>query len=276
MSSTTNPKGMQHPTATTTAGGENREAARRRHRIELALWIIGIIIFIIACFFVSVHPRPYSIDLTVTHDVQGANLPSWLLNILNFPSLLNDPTPSYIATGAWFVFMLVMALIFKLRQKSPVQWLQSAVFFLVAIAASAGLNVLLDILIGRPRPSPKLYHMQLHTALVPFPTFPSGHTEHDMVYYGFLLYLSFTKPVREWRYRWVLLPLQIYAIFDILSIGFSRIWEGDHWLTDVLGGYLEGAIFLFFFIFLYRWITQKLEEHREKKIARQVTQVQAR
>ncbi len=87
-------------------------------------------------------------------------------------------------------------------------------------------------------------------------SFPSGHTEHDVAYYGFLLYLSFTPPVREWRYRWVLIPFQILAAFDILTIGYSRVLEGEHWLTDVLGGYLSGSLWLLLCIVIYRYITR--------------------
>ena len=72
--------------------------------------------------------------------------------------------------------------------------------------------------------------------------------------------------MREWRYHWLLLPLQIYAVFDILAIGFSRVLEGDHWFTDVLGGYLEGLLLLFFFIFLYRWTTDWLARRRTEKV----------
>ena len=131
----------------------------------------------------------------------------------------------------------------------------SGIFLVLTVMTSAGLNVLIDEIVGRPRPDPKVYHFHLYTPLVPFPTYPSGHAEHDVAFYGFLLYLSFTKPVREWRYRWLLLPFQLYAVYDILAIGYSRVLEGDHWLTDVLGGYLEGALDLFFFIFLYRLTT---------------------
>ena len=203
--------------------------------------------------------------------MQHSALPTPLENVLNFPSQLNNPIPSAIALWVWVAFLLVCGLVAKLRHLAAALWIEAGVFLGITVMASAGLNVVVDEIVGRPRPNPHTEPIQLHTALVPFPTFPSGHTEHDIAYYGFLLYLSFTKPVREWRYRWLLLPLQIYAVFDILAIGYSRIYLGDHWLTDVLGGYLEGAIYLFIFIFLYRWFTgivaKHLAKHREKKMA---------
>jgi len=270
MKSITNPKGqgIQTPTATTTAGGENRRDAQKRHRVEAVFWIIGMIIFIASCFAVHSHPQPYPFDLSTTHTVQNLGTPSWLLAMINFPSFLNDPIPSAVALIAWCVGLLLVGLVRRIRKLPATNWIMAAIFLALTVMSSAGLNVVLDDLIARPRPDPRADHIHLYTPLVPFPTYPSGHTEHDVVYYGFLLYLSLTKPVREWRYRWVLLPFQLYAVYDILAIGYSRIYEGDHWLTDVLGGYLEGALYLFFFIFLYRWATDWLARRRAQQTAR--------
>lgn len=270
MSSTTNPSGIQTPTETTTAGGENRQDARKRHRIEAVLWVLGLIVFIIACVTIHLHPQPYPVDLSTTEAVQHANTPTSILDVLNFPSLLNNPIPSAVALIIWVVGLLLIGLIAKLRRSAAVLWVLSAVFLAIAVMSSTGLNVLFDEIVGRPRPNPHTEPIHLYTTLVPFPTFPSGHTEHDIVYYGFLLYLSFTKPVREWRYHWWLLPFQLYAVYDIIAIGYSRIYLGDHWLTDVLGGYLEGAVYLFLFIFLYRWATGVIAKWLNKRRSRSV------
>ncbi|GAC1300079.1 MAG: hypothetical protein NVSMB27_40420 [Ktedonobacteraceae bacterium] len=270
MSRTTHPRGQgkQTPTTTTTAGGENRRDAQKRHLVEATLWIIGMMIFVASCFVVHFHPRPYPFDLSTTQTVQNLGTPSWLLAMINFPSVLNDPIPSAVALSMWVVGMLLISLVRRVRRLPALTWVMAAVFLLLTVMSSAGLNVVLNEMVARPRPDPRADHIHLYTQLVPFPTYPSGHTEHDVAYYGFLLYLSFTKPVREWRYHWVLLPFQLYAVYDILAIGYSRIYEGDHWLTDVLGGYLEGVLYLFFFIFLYRWITDRLARRREQKAAK--------
>lgn len=41
MKSSTHPKGLQTPTATTTAGGENRQDVHKRHILEAIVWGIG-------------------------------------------------------------------------------------------------------------------------------------------------------------------------------------------------------------------------------------------
>ncbi len=257
----------QTSTASRTAGGEDRRDTQKRYRIQAVLWTIGLIIFVISCFTIHFHSTPYPIDLWAIHSVQAEqpHLPSWLQFLIVLPSILNDPVPSALTLTAWVVMMIVVGLVRHLRKLPSLGWFLAAVGLVVTVMSSAGVNVLLDIIIGRPRPDPHRYHFQLHTPLVPFPAYPSGHTEHDVAYYGFLLYLSFTKSVREWKYHWLLLPLQIYAVFDILDIGYSRIYEGDHWFTDVLGGYLEGVLLLFFFIFLYRFTTSWFAKRRQRK-----------
>ena len=62
-----------------------------------------------------------------------------------------------------------------------------------------------------------------------------------------------------------MIPLQLYAVFDILTIGVSRIMVEDHWITDVLGGYLEGALELYIFIVLFRWAADWLARRRAKR-----------
>lgn len=274
MSRTTHPKGIQTPNATTTAGGENRQASQRRYRIGVMLWLLGLVVFIVSCFVVHTHPQPYSFDLTATETVQGFHPWSWLNALLEFPSTLNDPIPSEVALSTWFGGMLVAALILWLKHHglAALRWLQASIFLVTTVMSSAGVNVLVDVLVGRPRPNPHTEPVHVSTPIVAFPTYPSGHTEHDVAYYGFLLYLSLTRPVREWKYRWLLLPLQLYAVFDILAIGYSRILEGDHWLTDVLAGYLEGALCLFFFIFLYRRVTDILARWYAEKRTQQPAQ----
>jgi len=268
MQSVTNPqgKGLQTPTSVNTVGGESRRNTQKRRRIEVALWFVGMLVFIVTCVIMHFHPRPYAIDLSSTHAVQDMHLPAWLIFILSIPSIINNPFPGEEILIALVAGFLLIGLIRHLRKLPSLTWFMSGIFLAVTVASSAGLNALLDIIVGRPRPDPRIDHIHLYTPLVPYPTYPSGHAEHDVVFYGCLLYLSLNKAVREWKYYWIVVIFQIYAVFDLLDIGYSRIYDGDHWLTDVLGGYLEGALYLFFFIFLYRWATDWIVRRRQKKM----------
>jgi undecaprenyl-diphosphatase len=65
------------------------------------------------------------------------------------------------------------------------------------------------------------------------PSFPSGHTISAVLCYGFLAYLFIPKmPSLFWK--WV---VAIAAILTVAFIGFSRIYLGGHYLTDIVAGY---------------------------------------
>ncbi|WP_224412834.1 phosphatase PAP2 family protein [Oscillatoria salina] len=105
----------------------------------------------------------------------------------------------------------------------------------LAIAAfgAAGLNLLLKDLFARDRP-------QLWDRIVDvnFYSFPSGHAMISMVIYGaiaYLLAINFPK----WR-----VAIVVTAVFLILSIGFTRLYLGVHWPTDVIAGYAAGIVWL--------------------------------
>ena len=68
------------------------------------------------------------------------------------------------------------------------------------------------------------------------PSFPSGHVITAVLAYGLLAYLFVPKmPSLFWK--WVVV---IAAILTMLYIGFSRLFLGGHYLTDLLAGYALG------------------------------------
>lgn len=268
MDRTTNPQGTPIP-ATSNSASPQRVNVRLRP-FPVAIFVIGFIILTISAFFVHAHPQPYPIDLQVTEAAQSVTPPSFVVSAIDFFSAANDPLPSIIALGAWLIGLIIIGLIARLRSGSPVKWFESAIGIVATVGIASGLNYIYNLWVNRPRPGS--FHEHIHILLHrPEKSFPSGHTEHDVAYYGFLLFLSFTPPVRTWKYRWILIPFQIYCVVDILSIGYSRILEGEHWLTDVLAGYISGAIWLLMCIFLYRWITAwialKLEDRKQTTVA---------
>jgi membrane-associated phospholipid phosphatase len=65
------------------------------------------------------------------------------------------------------------------------------------------------------------------------PGFPSGHSFSAVLCFGLLAYLLVPKmPSPFWKAVGI-----VAAVLIILFIGFSRIFIGDHYLTDVLAGY---------------------------------------
>lgn len=98
-----------------------------------------------------------------------------------------------------------------------------------------GGNVWFEVLsgaFGRHRP---IFADPLNPPL-PGPGFPSGHSMTTMLLYGLLLYLLLPRlQSRRWR-----LLAAVDAALILLLVGFSRLYMGDHFPTDVLAGYAFG------------------------------------
>ena len=263
--------GKQTSNGSALAGGVKRRSAHTRRNVAITLWIIGFIALLVASVIVSFHPAPWPFDLQTTITLQQLQLPPWVDTPIAWVSIVDNVLPSLISYVVWFVGLSLIGVGAWRRGRSPVPWFVTAIFVSLVPGIMNGLDGLIALIVARPRPSPRLIHVFMP---VPVHSFPSGHVENDVVYFGFLLYLSLTKPVREWRYRWILLPFQIFGLMAILLIGFSRLYEGEHWLTDVLGGYLSGALWLFLFIWLYRWTTDKLARRKMEKQSHQQLQSQ--
>jgi undecaprenyl-diphosphatase len=87
------------------------------------------------------------------------------------------------------------------------------------------------------RDRPPFHDPSLHLSTQ---SFPSGHSMGSLVGYGFLAYvIVLFVPWRGLR----LLAVVGLAVL-ILAIGFSRVYLGAHYLSDVLGGFTIGGCWL--------------------------------
>jgi membrane-associated phospholipid phosphatase len=263
--------GNQSSDSIALAADVERGNAQTRRNLMIVLWIIGFIALVVASVIVRFHPAPWPFDLQTTITLQHLQLPSWVITPIVWISVESQPPFPYYYIPASFVLLLLIGVFVWLRGGSPRPWFVTALFLLVGISVVSGLWAFYSVMVGRPRPSSPLIHVYMPEQ---FPTFPSGHAVHDVVFFGFLLYVSLSKPVSQWRYRWLLIPLQLYAVLNILLVGYSRVYEGSHWLTDALGGYLAGALFLALLIVLYRWTLDKLTERHEKRLLEKSAQNQ--
>ena len=66
-------------------------------------------------------------------------------------------------------------------------------------------------------------------------------------FFGFLCYLACTKLAPSWRRTTLVAAL----LATIVLMGVARIDSGEHWPSDVLGGYLLGGLWLMVTIWLH-------------------------
>jgi membrane-associated phospholipid phosphatase len=116
-----------------------------------------------------------------------------------------------------------------------VGWRQQAVVLVAGLGVMALLQSGLKDWIDRPRPTADLVELR---AGYSSSSFPAGHVMSPTVLYGFLLYLAVTlKPSIPAR-----LAIVGWSAFVLALTGPANIYVGVHWPSDVLGGYVWGAV----------------------------------
>jgi membrane-associated phospholipid phosphatase len=113
-------------------------------------------------------------------------------------------------------------------------WLELAMIQISMQGGGFLKNFVIDYF-ARPRPPE-----QLGLVIPTLPSFPSGHAMGTIICYGFLAYLLVSKmPSPFWKWT-----LSVITLLLVLFEGFSRIFHGNHYLTDVLAGYTLGMTWL--------------------------------
>jgi undecaprenyl-diphosphatase len=146
--------------------------------------------------------------------------PYWLNHAMGDITALGGVTVLTLMTVMGTAFLLLS------RQKAI------ALFMFLSIAGGWLLSSLLKLGVARPRPD-----IVPHLVEVSDLSFPSGHAMLSAVTYLTLgALLSRAQPYRSTR-----IFLISAAIFLTVIIGFSRVYLGVHYPTDVLGGWCAGA-----------------------------------
>jgi membrane-associated phospholipid phosphatase len=130
------------------------------------------------------------------------------------------------------------------------RWIDAA-GLVVAAVGSGIVNQLLKSFYHRTRPDlfAGLFHLTSYS-------FPSGHAMGSIVCYGMLAFVG----ARLLRRRVSKVALILVAGLLVLGVGMSRVYFGVHFPTDVLGGFIAGAIWLVIMIGIVRaaeWHAQR-------------------
>ena len=145
--------------------------------------------------------------------------------------------------GNGLALFLVSVPVFVLlwRAKKPV----GAILFVASILGHI-LNIGLKAIVHRPRPNTADSIIRLFDTSGS--SFPSGHAMTAVMFFGFLAVLIEVH-IRSRPLRRLLIALNIFLIVGICG---SRVYLGNHFLSDIIGGIAAGLLFLFAWFVAYR------------------------
>ena len=150
------------------------------------------------------------------------------------PGWLDGPMRLVTALGYyWAVIPLLAVTVLVFYRKG---WRLSAVLLVVSTSGSILLTTVLKAVFERARP--ELFESG-YTAS--FYSFPSGHATVAVGFYGTLT-LILAYRLRGYA-RWLVTGV---GVLVVLLIGFSRLYLGVHYPTDVLAGFLAAPLWLVF------------------------------
>jgi membrane-associated phospholipid phosphatase len=116
------------------------------------------------------------------------------------------------------------------------RWYRGAVLVVVTLLGAGLLDGGLKLLFGRQRPTP---FFEYYPAPETF-SFPSGHALFATAFFGGLAALLW----KRLRHPSLRVAVAVGAVVLILLIGFSRIYLGVHYPSDVLGGFAVGIVWV--------------------------------
>ena len=202
--------------------------------ISPAFWIpicaAGSLIVIALGFVVHTH-SVLPVDVNFTTAVQQVHIVAFQRLMILISTFGYPP---------WAEIIEAVAIVALLLLRRPLEALFLALTLLVD-----GLAALVKIIVARPRPSPKDVLVLLRLGSY---SYPSGHVVHYTIFYGFLIVVL----VVCWRSSWWRTTLIAICAALIALVGLSRIYLGEHWLSDVVAGYLLAGVCLVALVAAYR------------------------
>jgi membrane-associated phospholipid phosphatase len=145
-----------------------------------------------------------------------AHSSDWLVTVFKVVTLAGNSVVLIVVVGA-------LAVVFVRRGR-----MNDAAVLIAALGGAGVINALLKLVFQRPRPELAFVHLETYS-------FPSGHAA---VATAMFATLAFVVGRRSGRRRAVAVAATATAL--IVLVGFSRLYLGVHYLSDVLAGWSFG------------------------------------
>lgn len=158
----------------------------------------------------------------------------WLIKFFHLVTFLGE-TPTVL-----LLTLIISYFLWKKKKK-----LDSILLWLVVLGSQA-CTYATKIFFNRQRPpNAALFEST--------PAFPSGHATIAIAMFGFLTFLLLQQIKNKIQRFFIILT----SLLLIILIGFSRLYLGVHYLSDVIVGYLIGGIWLFIGIKYHKLLWKK-------------------
>ena len=193
----------------------------KENKKEIIFLTITIVLFILLSILV-VTGKTASID-SLTH-----------LYILNIRTSILTSILSTITNLAGASFLLALACILFIVLKNK----KISLYILINLTSAFIINETVKSIFVRSRPIG--INLIEETGF----SFPSGHSMVSLSFYGFIAYLLYKNAKNKYVKTIIIISLALL----VLLIGFSRIYLGVHYLSDVIGGFLLALIYLTIYI----------------------------
>jgi undecaprenyl-diphosphatase len=198
--------------------GAAAQNSRQKRTISLAILALAWMLLFLWLGDQVHDARTQQFDVQVRSVVHGWSSPplTWLmLSITQLGSTLVVTT-----------FALVAVVVFL-----ALRWKLAAILLFADLSVAILLNSFLKYLFHRPRPEPFFGIPPPHTY-----SFPSGHSLFAICFYGMLAALLGER-VRSGKAR---VTIWMSAVLVVMMVGFSRLYLGVHYPTDVVAGWAIG------------------------------------
>lgn len=200
-------------------------------RAAVFYWLIGIVIAVLA-IVAAFHFDNTARDFMAQHQNRGVR--TFMENVSRFGDWPEHFLLGLIlATAAWW--------------RGSKKWVRIFLAMLIALSIAGLAGRAIKITTGRARPSVKAEHVWngLRVSGSKYHSFPSGHVDASMGFFGLLL-------LARRRIGLACLPIPIL-------IGFSRLYLGAHYLSDVVCAAVLGILCA---LLVWRFALLKIENRK--------------
>lgn len=171
-------------------------------------------------------PKVLNADINVAKYITSIRTPE-LNDFFLFITQLGNTVPLVVFITAAFLFFFIIK-----------KYSQLVTIFLTTVGCGVIIIVIKEV-VQRARPIDGLIVEHGFS-------FPSGHAFIGVCFWGVLFYL-FSTLVKN---RFVKMGLILFGIILALLIGFSRVYIGVHWPSDVIASYLLSSVYVLAVILL--------------------------